>query len=154
MTLENYLLGHIIEEKAIIEELLKIDNAIQNTNYTYAIFLNRIRNVKKLNLSLPEHCNVVTDGDPDTIYNILITSSFIKGIHINNCFVALNKWLVERAKEYYQVYNREVSLSLDVEKNYNKYIEEDTSIILYGFDEFVDGMAEIFSDKNIAIIKK
>ncbi len=154
MTLENYLLGHIIEEKPIIEELLKIDNAVQKTNYTYATFLNRIRNVKKLNLSLPELCNFVTDGDPDTVYNILITSSFVKGIHIDNSFVALNKWLVERTKEYYQDNNREFSLSLDIEKDYNKYIEEDTSIILYGFAEFVEGMEEVFQDKNIAVIKK
>lgn len=154
MTLENYLLGHIIEEKSVIEELLQIDNTVQKTNYTYVTFLKKVRELPKLEIILDRPYNFVTDGDPDTVYNILISSPFVKSIHINKSFIALNKWLVERSKEYYQEKNMEVNLSLDMELEYNKYREESTGIILYGFPEFVEEMEEIFYDKDIAVIKK
>lgn len=154
MTLENYLLALIIEEKSIIEELLHIDNSVQKTNYTYAKFLRKIRELSKLKLTLEKTYHFITDGDPDTVYNVLLLSPMVENIHINNSFVALNKWLVERTKEYYRKTNQKITLFLDIKKEYNDYIENDTGIVLYGFPEFVRGIEEIFHDKSIAVIQK
>lgn len=152
MTLENYLLMHLLEERGIIEELLHIDNTIQKTDYTFSTLIGKIKN-KKLTFQSEECCSWITDGDPDTIYQVLLTSPFLK-IHINHSFIGINKWLIERAKNYYDENNMENSICLNIEKEYNNYVEENNDIIIYGFDEFVDGMSEVFADKNIMAIKK
>lgn len=154
MSLEEYLLECIVREKSIIEELLTIDNKIQKTNYTYSFLLEKIRNLSGLNLIFDKPYDFITDGEPDTVYNVLLSCPFVNRIHINRSFVAINKWLVERTKEYYQEKNVENPLFLDVENGYNNYVENDVGIILYGFSEFVNGIEEIFQDKSIAVIKK
>lgn len=154
MTLADYLLGSIIREKSTIEELLSIDNKIQKTNYTYLTLLGKVKNLSGLNLIFDKPYDFITDGDPDTVYNVLLSCPFVSRIHINRSFVAMNKWLVERTKEYYREKNVENPLFLDVKNGYNDYVENDTGIVLYGFPEFVDGIEEIFQDQSIAVIKK
>ena len=154
MNLENYLLERVLSEKAVIDELLRIDNSIQKTNYTYEMFLDKIKGIPKLSLALEEPCNFLTDGDPDTVYRVLISSTNIRKLHINRSFVAMNKWLVERTKEYYQENGIEFSFYLDIERPYVNYIEENIGIILYGFKEFVIGLKEVLEQKNMLAIEK
>lgn len=66
----------------------------------------------------------------------------------------MNKWLVERTKEYYQENGIEFSFYLDIERPYVNYIEENIGIILYGFKEFVIGMKEVLEEKNMLAIEK
>lgn len=155
MTLENYLLQSLMDEKEIVEELLRVDNNVQKTNYTYEEVLRNLKKLVSPRISLEIPCNFVTDGEPDTVYNILVRlTPYVQNLHINRKFVAINKWLVERTKEYYKEQGIQIPLSLDVERGYDKYIEDDRAVIIYGFSEFTEGIKDIFYNKNMAIIEK
>lgn len=155
MTLEKYLVIMLVEEKSIIEELLQIDNGIGKTNLTYNQLLEMMTSGKYDKLSVNDKCNFITDGEVDTVFNVLITSApFVKKLHINRNFVAINKWLVEKTKQYYLDKQLELDLMLDIQKDYSDYTNDDSMYIIYGFSEFVDGCLDILYDKNTMLIRK
>lgn len=145
----------LMEEEEIVEELLSIDNKIGKTNLTYQNLLEIMSSSKPLDLSLNSPCNFITDGEIDTVFSSLVTAApFIKKIHINRNFVAVNKWLVEKAKNYYQGQQIDLNIDLDVEKSYNSYEDDNSMFIIYGFPEFVDGCLDLFYNKNTILIRK
>ncbi len=155
MTLEKYLLVRLMEERDIVQELLYIDNSVGKTEISYSNLLQIITSKKNLNIPLEHGINFITDGEIDTVfYSLLSAAPFIHKLHIDRRFVAVNKWLVGKTKEYYQNNGLEIQLDLDIDKDYQKYIDSNDLFILYGYPEFVDGCMDMFSNKNRIMIRK
>ncbi len=143
--MKEYILGLLEEEKYIVEELLRIDNKVQNTNYTYEYVYKTIYNFNKEKMDIKGKYMVITDGELSTVLNILFNySDNILCLNINHKTVGLYKWLVNRLN----MYNDNIDIILDIDNNYELYDKYDNFIIA-GFDEFVDGTSEMYDNKNI-----
>lgn len=143
--MKEYILGLLEEEKYIVEELLRIDNKVQNTNYTYEYVYKTIYNFNKEKMDIKGKYMVITDGELSTVLNILFNySDNILCLNINHKTVGLYKWLVNRLN----MYNDNIDIILDIDNNYELYDEYDNFIIA-GFDEFVEGTSEMYDNKNI-----
>ncbi len=152
--IKNYILNLIIEEREIIEELLNIDNRICKTNLTYSEFIKKIQkqNIRIENINTP--CNFFTDGEPDTTFYILVNYAlYVKSLNINRTFVGINKWLVERAKDWFFERGLEIDLNLDLDDNYLNYINDDTKAVICGFKEFTQGTEKLLNKKDILLIE-
>lgn len=155
MHLDQYLLHMFVEEKEIIEQLLVIDNTILKTHWTYSDLLEKIRNCPLSSRSIEGMYNVITDGDPDTVYMLLRSfAPHIHKMHIHRNFVGINKWLVARTKDYYQEHRVDLDLILDIEFGYDTYLNESYPILLSGYTEFVEESKLLLQDKKIVTIVK
>ena len=144
----NELLNIMRDDQDIIEELIKIDNDIMNTNYTYEDYYNAIESrmvSDVIQISLSRDTVFVTEGD------VLLTLDILRRfdtecnivIFINQCNVAMNKWLVTK---YCEITGNNVVLDTDI--NYNKYIDKGYKVVPLGEDGLVDQVMEDFYDKG------
>ena len=149
MRLEEYLQSLLIDEQDIIKELLRIDNSICHTNISYEQLISSFKSNKHIDdYNLDDEVNVITDGDPLYVYLSLINcGKNIMKININRNFVGINKWLIERTKQYYQDLGEFVNIELDISKSYKDY--DDKLIVVIGEDVFVEGISELFSSPKI-----
>lgn len=155
MTLEKYLLVKLMEERSIVQELLYIDNKVGKTEVSYSNLLKMLTSKEKLEIPTEHGINFITDGEIDTVFQSLLAAApYIGKLHIDRRFVAMNKWLVGKTKEYYQNNGLEIQLDLDINKDYKKYENSDNLFILYGYPEFVNGCMDMFSNKNMFMIRK
>lgn len=92
--------------------------------------------------------NVITDGDTIYVYLSLIHfEKYIIKINVNGNFVGINKWSIERTKQYYQDLGEDMGIELDISKSYKGY--DDKQIVIIGEDVFVEGISELFSSSKI-----
>ncbi len=146
--MKEYLLNILDSEKSIVEELLRIDNRIQFTDYTYEYIYNKIYNFNKFDNKLNDKYIVITDGEIDTILYILfnyIDNTIV--LNINHKTIGLYKWLISRINEYYNK-----NIILDINNNYELYDKYD-NILIAGFIEFVEGTSLLYENKNIVKIE-
>ncbi len=149
----DFIINKLIDEKEIIEELLKLDNAVLKRNLTYEELVKSICNAKieTIDLDLNNKYNVITDGEPDNVFSVLVTlPKNIAYININRKFLGINTWLIEQVKQFY---NHEIAISLDTSLDYQKYDISNLTIILKGYKEFVLGMSELLNNKNIIVLE-
>lgn len=144
MNFINYLKEQFIEEKDILEELINIDNDIMNTNITYQSYLTYINNIK-----LPEHLpNIptntlfITEGSPLLTIDILniLNSNHNYIIFINQGYIAINKWLINK----YISYTGNTNVELDININYNDYINLGYKVIPIGENALIDTIIKDF----------
>ena len=142
----NELINAMISEKDILEQLITIDNKKMSESMNYDTLLNQSIEIVKTSDALNSDTNMLflTDGNP------LLTLYILKAIHsssykviifINQGYMALNKWLIER---YHDLANNE-NHSIDFSINYNKYIGTDYKVIPLGEKEFTDAVLADFS---------
>ena len=141
----NELIIKLLEEKDIVEELIKIDNEIMNTNYDYDYYTELFSFVLEQEMEnrfVDQGVVFVTEGDVFTTLELLLKMGVgaTRVIFINQGFVGMNKWLVSKYSEI--TGDNEVILDTDV--NYNKYIDKGYRVIPIGEDAIVDQVLEDF----------
>ena len=123
-----------------------------HTDFNYFELLGKVEYLFPIKAKIEERFHLLTDGDPDTIYQYLITyGSRILTIHVGRKFLGVNKWIVERTKKYYQDQGIFIALSLIEEESYSFYDKVEEPIVIYGFQEFVLGTKNLFEDKNVIL---
>lgn len=132
-----------IENKEKIEKLLLIDNQIEKTNITFDEIVLYFKNSSNnLNININKNNLIVTEGEPFTTIDIiksLINTSNKNILFINRSFVGINKWLVEvLAQELNE------NLVLDINNNYNNYLNSNLNVVPIGEEEMVKQVLEDF----------
>ena len=117
MDLINYIENLLIDEEKIIQELISIDNKICNRNISYQEIIRVVKNIKIDNVNIDKKVDIITDGEINSVLYALINyNTNINKIHIDRTFLAINKWLIQRINEYYNI-----NIILDDKINYNNY---------------------------------
>ena len=142
----NELLIKLEEERKIVEELIKIDNEVMNTTYSFNSYyelFESILNDDYYKISVVDRDTVfVTEGDVFVTLELLKRMRVVGNvvIFINQGNVGMNKWLVTKYKE--MTGNDRVMLDTDI--NYNKYIDKGYKVVPIGEDGLVDQVLEDF----------
>ena len=141
----NELMIKLLEEKDVVEELIKIDNEIMNTNYDYDYYTELFAFVLEQDLdsrTIDKDIVFVTEGDVFTTLQLLLKMGMgaTRVIFINQGFVGMNKWLVSK---YIEI-TGDNEVILDTGINYNKYIDKGYKVIPIGDDSIVDQVLEDF----------
>ena len=142
----NELLIKLEEEREIVEELIKIDNEVMNTTYSFNSYyelFESILNDDYYKISVVDRDTVfVTEGDVFVTLELLKRMRVVGNvvIFINQGNVGMNKWLVTKYKE--MTGNDRVILDTDI--NYNKYIDKGYKVVPIGEDGLVDQVLEDF----------
>ena len=141
----NELMIKLLEEKDVVEELIKIDNEIMNTNYDYDYYTELFAFVLEQDLdsrTIDKDIVFVTEGDVFTTLQLLLKMGMgaTRVIFINQGFVGMNKWLVSK---YIEI-TGDNEVILDTGINYNKYIDKGYKVIPIGEDSIVDQVLEDF----------
>ena len=141
----NELMIKLLEEKDVVEELIKIDNEIMNTNYDYDYYTELFAFVLEQDLdsrTIDKDIVFVTEGDVFTTFQLLLKIGMgaTRVIFINQGFVGMNKWLVSK---YIEI-TGDNEVILDTGINYNKYIDKGYKVIPIGDDSIVDQVLEDF----------
>ena len=142
----NELLIKLEEERKIVEELIKIDNEVMNTTYSFNSYyelFESILNDDYYKISVVDRDTVfVTEGDVFVTLELLKRMRVVGNvvIFINQGNVGMNKWLVTKYKE--MTGNDRVILDTDI--NYNKYIDKGYKVVPIGEDGLVDQVLEDF----------
>lgn len=141
----DWILDKLYEDQEIVEELIKIDNDVMNTDYNFNSYYEVMESV--LNdpfgrVFINKDTVFVTEGD---IYvTLTLLKRMIVGanvvIFINQGFVGMNKWLISKYKE---MTNSDMVI-LDTGINYNKYIDKGYKVVPIGEDGLVDQVLEDF----------
>lgn len=143
------ILNVLLEDKDIVEELIKIDNEIMNTKYNFENYYNSF---KKLLDSDVDYFNIdnptlfITEGEVLITLDILrrLNTSNDVVIHISQGFVAMNKWLINK---YYELTGN-TNVILDIESNYNNYIDKGYRVYPLGEEGLVYQVLGDFYDKE------
>lgn len=155
MNLKDYLWNSLVEEQSTVEELLRVDNKVCHMNLSYFQLLGNIEYSFPIAEQVYGDFDIITDGDPDTVFQALVTfGGHIHHIHVNRNFLGVNTWLVEKTKKYYQEQGTSVDITLDESHVFEKYVNEKSRIILYGFKEFVESTKEILQNHQLIEIYK
>ena len=141
----NEILNKLYEEKEIVEELIKIDNDIMNTDYNFNSYyevLDSVLNEHFGQFFIDSDTIFVTEGDIYITFNLLkrMRSGANVVIFINQGFVGMNKWLVTK----YQEITGNDKVILDIGINYNKYIDKGYRVVPIGDDAMIDQVLEDF----------
>lgn len=142
----NELLIKLEEERKIVEELIKIDNEVMNTTYSFNSYyelFESILNDDYYKISVVDRDTVfVTEGDVFVTLELLKRMRVVGNvvIFINQGNVGMNKWLVTKYKEM----TGNDRVILDTDFNYNKYIDKGYKVVPIGEDGLVDQVLEDF----------
>ena len=142
----NELMIKLLEEKDIVEELIKIDNEVMNTTYSFNSYyelFESILNDDYYKISVVDRDTVfVTEGDVFVTLELLKRMRVVGNvvIFINQGNVGMNKWLVTKYKEM----TGNDRVILDTDFNYNKYIDKGYKVVPIGEDGLVDQVLEDF----------
>ena len=142
MSIKDYLLDCLINEKELIEELLYIDNNIQHTALTYDCLIESLKNVNECSVNNDFDYIAITDGEITTVFKVLISVLRLKIVFVDRRFLALNKYLVSRVN----FFSGDENIELDVSNNYRKFIGCDTSVVISGIDGFTNEVVEQFDN--------
>lgn len=141
----NELMVKLLEEKDIVEELIKIDNEVMNTSYDYDYYTTLFSYVLEqdvMNKIIDQDIVFVTEGDVLITLQLLLKMGVgaTRVIFINQGFVGMNKWLVTK---YIEITGDD-DVILDTDINYNKYIDKGYKVVPIGEDGLVDQVLEDF----------
>ena len=141
----NELMVKLLEEKDIVEELIKIDNEVMNTSYDYDYYTTLFSYVLEqgmVNKIIDQDIVFVTEGDVLITLQLLLKMGVgaTRVIFINQGFVGMNKWLVTK---YIEI-TGDNDVILDTDINYNKYIDKGYRVVPIGEDGLVDQVLEDF----------
>lgn len=141
----NELMVKLLEEKDIVEELIKIDNEVMNTSYDYDYYTTLFSYVLEqdmVNKIIDQDIVFVTEGDVLITLQLLLKMGVgaTRVIFINQGFVGMNKWLVTK---YIEI-TGDNDVILDTDINYNKYIDKGYKVVPIGEDGLVDQVLEDF----------
>ena len=141
----NELMVKLLEEKDIVEELIKIDNEVMNTSYDYDYYTTLFSYVLEqgmVNKIIDQDIVFVTEGDVLITLQLLLKMGVgaTRVIFINQGFVGMNKWLVTK---YIEI-TGDNDVMLDTDINYNKYIDKGYKVVPIGEDGLVDQVLEDF----------
>lgn len=141
----NELMFKLLEDKDVVEELIKIDNEIMNTKYDYDYYTELFSYVLEQDLEnrvIDNDVVFITEGDVFTTLELLLKmgTGATRIIFINQGFVGMNKWLVSKYSEI----TGDNDVILDTGVNYNKYIDKGYKVIPIGEDKLVDQVLEDF----------
>lgn len=142
--MKEYVLKILQEDKNTVDNLLSIDNKIQHFDLVYDEIYKIVYNTKILQSDLKGNYIVITDGQINTVVNILL--NYIENIvclNINHTTLAFYKWLVDRINNV-----SSKKIILDINNNYELYDKFDNFIIT-GDYEFVMGICNLYEGKNI-----
>ena len=149
MDIKEYLINCILDDKNMIEELLLIDNKVQYTNLSYEKVLEILKNTYVYdNLDDTLSYIAITDGEVDSVLKVLVSSNNLIKLYVNRSFLGFNKYLVKCVNEYYG----NEKIKLDDSTDYQKYVDKSNSIILCGFDTFVEELGKEFKDCELIIL--
>ena len=141
----NELMVKLLEEKDIVEELIKIDNEVMNTSYDYDYYTTLFSYVLEqdvMNKIIDQDIVFVTEGDVLITLQLLLKMGVgaTRVIFINQGFIGMNKWLVTK---YIEI-TGDIDVILDTDINYNKYIDKGYKVVPIGEDGLVDQVLEDF----------
>lgn len=137
MDIINYFNNLLIDEEEIVKELILIDNTVCNTNMTYDDLIKSINSIKLSENDMKKPIDVITDGEVSSVFYALLNYNVnINKIHIDSTFLAINKWLVQRFNEYFNI-----NIILDDGFNYNYYSND---IVIVGDSLFTSGLSKMF----------
>lgn len=141
----NELMVKLLEEKDIVEELIKIDNEVMNTSYDYDYYTTLFSYVLEqgmVNKIIDQDIVFVTEGDVLITLQLLLKMGVgaTRVIFINQGFVGMNKWLVTK---YIEI-TGDNDVILDTDINYNKYIDKGYRVVPIGEDGLIDQVLEDF----------
>ena len=141
----NELMVKLLEEKDIVEELIKINNEVMNTSYDYDYYTTLFSYVLEqdvMNKIIDQDIVFVTEGDVLITLQLLLKMGVgaTRVIFINQGFVGMNKWLVTK---YIEI-TGDNDVILDTDINYNKYIDKGYKVVPIGEDGLVDQVLEDF----------
>lgn len=141
----NELMVKLLEEKDIVEELIKIDNEVMNTSYDYDYYTTLFSYVLEqgmVNKIIEQDIVFVTEGDVLITLQLLLKMGVgaTRVIFINQGFVGMNKWLVTK---YIEI-TGDNDVILDTDVNYNKYIDKGYRVVPIGEDGLIDQVLEDF----------
>ncbi|MBR6821523.1 MAG: hypothetical protein IKM55_04800 [Bacilli bacterium] len=141
----NELMVKLLEEKDIVEELIKIDNEVMNTSYDYDYYTTLFSYVLEqgmVNKIIDQDIVFVTEGDVLITLQLLLKMGVgaTRVIFINQGFVGMNKWLVTK---YIEI-TGDNDVILDTDVNYNKYIDKGYRVVPIGEDGLIDQVLEDF----------
>ena len=141
----NELIIILLEEKDIVEELIKIDNEVMNTSYDYdyyATLFSYVLEQGMVNKIIDQDIVFVTEGDVLITLQLLLKMGVgaTRVIFINQGFIGMNKWLVTK---YIEI-TGDNDVILDTDINYNKYIDKGYKVVPIGEDGLVDQVLEDF----------
>lgn len=145
MSIKDYLLDCLINEKEIIEELLYIDNNIQHTALTYDYLIESLKNVNECNINNDFNYIAITDGEVEAVFKVLISVLKLKVVFVDKRFLALNKYLVSRVNLFLD----NDDIELDLTDDYRKYIGCNTSVVISGIEGFTNEVFEYFDNSVI-----
>lgn len=137
MDIINYFNNLLIDEEEIVKELILIDNKVCNTNMTYDDLIKSINSIKLSENDMKKPIDVITDGEVSSVFYALLNYNVnINKIHIDSTFLAINKWLVQRFNEYFNI-----NIILDDGFNYNYYSND---IVIVGDSLFTSELSKMF----------
>lgn len=150
--LKIYLDNKLVEDENTLRELIKIDNYVCHHHIDYNKLIQEC-NLKKLE-QFNGIYNFITDGEINTVYNMLINYSLnIKNVHIMRNNVGINSWFVQRINDYYQNNGINSNINLDISKTYENYENDETPLIIMGNIDFIEGIKDLFENKSIYTIE-
>ena len=140
------LLDNLLFEKDIVEQLIEIDNDKMNTKYSFQDYYDAISNLinsDNKELFLNNNSLFITEGNPIITLNILrriYNTPYNVIIYINQGFIGMNKWLINK---FYNIVGNG-NVELDVGINYNRYIDKNYKVIPLGEDGLTNQVMEDF----------
>ncbi|MGN1370848.1 MAG: hypothetical protein ACI4XM_01005 [Candidatus Coprovivens sp.] len=142
----NELLDYLIVEKEIVEKLIEIDNDKMNSKIRFSDYydvFSLLLKKKYKEIMINKESLFITEGNPLTTLELLMSikdTSYKTIIFINQGFVAMNKWLIDKFYKIVGNYN----IELDVSINYNDYINKDYKVVPIGEDGLNNQVLEDF----------
>ena len=126
----NNIQERLLFEKEIVEQLIDIDNDVMKDKLTFKNYYDNLKTTSN-NINIKTKTIFITEGNPfiiNEILNAIKYTPFQVIIYIDKSYLAMNEWLIKTYKEIYNNYN----IELDLDNNYNKYINSNYQIIPVG----------------------
>ena len=143
--MKEYILNLMIEERNIVEEIIRIDNKVQFGNVTFDYLYNEITNIVIDNNYIGNKCIAITDGMFNSVFKILFNYSYdIECLNVDCRNIGFYMWLVDRINKY----DENVNIILDTKNNYEEYKKYDYFLVC-GVDTFVDFITNLYKKKSI-----
>lgn len=139
------IINNMQENKAIVEELISIDNEKMLTSISFEDYISSLKSLDKeqfIPLNPTRDILFMTEGNPILTINLLrrLDANHNYVIFINQGYVAMNKWFIT---EYIRITGHN-NVELDTNINYNDYMELNYKVIPLGEDNFIDSVMEDF----------
>ncbi len=152
MNLVDYILNSYYEDREILEELIKIDNSIHFTNYSYKSILEIIRNVKPSRYVFDGKYDVISDGELEKVISVVCNYPFqIDNLYVDSCYLGFYAWLTKIVNMFLEENGFDDRIKLDHEDDFKKYINGNNKVLIVAEEDFLDDLKKIYKDKDLLI---